>query len=653
MKRLSKYFSIFAILSLTLFSFNNCGNLFRVSSPPVTPASSESSFSSEGDSLALGKTMYEQKCAKCHGGIGVSTKLGKTAIDIANALKNITSMSSLKLSDLQIRLIAQALNPSYNNGSDLFACKPNSDPSAAFLSRMTRTEYTNSVNMIFGAVEASKGTSVSSLIASELRNIPFENDDTGYDNIDPLVTQGHVDAYLEVSKKLGSVIVGNSALMSQFLGNCSLSDSTFDRSCMQKFISTYGMMLFRRPLTTEELNKWLNVFEAVGVSRKKVGFQLVLIGLMQSPHFLYKIENEGGQLKSNLLQLNDFEVASRLSFMFWGRGPDYELLKAAQDGKLSTSVGLEEQAKRLLADAKAKTHLHHFYSQWLKLEEISNAPSSANFLKGIASDAFRQNALKELEDYVDYHVLTKPSSYKELMTANIAFPKTSDIAAVYGAAVNVMGAPQLASNHKGLLARSALLLHDSTYSRPILRSVRIRNRILCDSIPLPDLTDADPELTAPMSPDPLLGNRLATEARTSSAVCMSCHSQINPLGFAFEGFDSIGRPRTMEEIFDSKGVKIGQAPVNTKSVGNLVGQEISISSEVDVINAIAESQRGPACFTTHWYRFANGKAETMDDNCMLNAMAKTLSSPNKTIQDMLLETIKHPHFRQRKLIFDP
>ncbi len=512
-----------------------------------------------------------------------------------------------------------------------FTCSPAADPSPTGLERLTERELTTTLSDLLGK-------DVAAVIKSVLDSVPAEAEATLYDNISPTLTGEHVRSHYRVAAAAASAVVGNAAALTMHAGACAAQDTTLDQACLSSFVKSFGLRALRRPLSSADEASYATLFNAAGSTRKRIGLQMVIAAMLLSPEFLNKVEASGMPVKgkTDLLHLDRYEIASRLSYVYWGSKPDAELFAAAASGGLSTPDGVGTQARRLLASPRALDHVRHFYSQWLQLDAIAGPPSNPTFLAGVSPTRLRANAVAELQDFVDHQIWKSPGTYKDLMTSAVSFAKTADLTAVYGT-----------TPRKGLLTRAALLMHDSPYTHPILRGVRIRNDVLCESIPPPDPNAIPAELLEPIEPDPLSGTRAAVTTRTSSPACAGCHGLINPVGFAFEGFDSIGRARTTEKIFDAKGKMIGTAPVDTEGTTMLGGREVQLRSAGEVAELAAGGVQGTACLSRHWFRFSHGRMEKEADGCALNASTSALTG--RTLKDMLLATALDPSFTLRKV----
>jgi hypothetical protein len=204
------------------------------------------------------------------------------------------------------------------------------------------------------------------------------------------------------------------------------------------------------------------------------------------------------------------------------------------------------------------------------------------------------------------------------------------------------GLPVLASaSHPGFLHRPAFLSSPSERTSPILRGVHIRREILCNEIPLPPSGDVDDKIEE-------LGNiedqtnRSRIAKLTESAQCIGCHAQINPVGYLFEGYDQLGRPRGEEKIFDDKGVVVKTWPVtlavsNPKLEADGSG-DAALSDSIALTNAIARGKTARACFAQKAFEFVRTRRLDADsDGCALREIEKKVQTGS--LRDVFIDSV--------------
>jgi hypothetical protein len=191
-----------------------------------------------------------------------------------------------------------------------------------------------------------------------------------------------------------------------------------------------------------------------------------------------------------------------------------------------------------------------------------------------------------------------------------------------------------------------MVASNAEYTRPIMKGKHIRTQILCQDIPPPP---ADLEI------EPLLHpvdetTRQATEKATGAKECQACHSSINALGFASEGYDPLGRFRPVEKRFDDEGNVVSELPLNTAALVELyAGESAEVADAVELSDYVAESGVAHKCMVRHYFRFVNGHEEDDKTNsCELQGMLDVLSGEGGAIKAMLKQSVMQRSFRLRR-----
>ncbi len=316
---------------------------------------------------------------------------------------------------------------------------------------------------------------------------------------------------------------------------------------LKEYCVKFAERAFRRPLTDEQ--KALIVdrqFESAKDDDSAV--KRVVLLVLQSPRFLYR------EPPSPLAAGDDFDVASRISFGLLDSVPDVELLKAAAAGKLKTHADAAREAKRLLADPRAKAKIHAFLLSWLKLDQagelMKDAKHFPNFTPAVVSDL-----RTSLDLFLDDVTWSDAPDFRRYFLSHDLF-LNGRLSSIYGGDLPA-GAPfqkvSRGAERFGVLTHPYLMANFSytATSSPIHRGVFLARNILGVSLRQP------PEAFTPLPPElhPDLNTRERITLQTSAKDCRSCHGVINPLGFTLERFDAIGRLRDTEnnKPIDSTG----------------------------------------------------------------------------------------------------
>jgi|688.fasta_scaffold05777_6 hypothetical protein len=315
---------------------------------------------------------------------------------------------------------------------------------------------------------------------------------------------------------------------------------------------------FRRPVPTEELEGYVAVVRAELAAGEKFSdaVKAGMLGILCSKSFIFIAE---GDESINRNTLNDWEIASRLSYLLWSTMPDDELFSLAEAGKLRDRVELSRQVARMLADPRASRFSASFARQWLHLKKVGQFPPDKTIYPDYDKH-LEQSMVAETRAYF-HHVLLGGLTLREFLDSDWTM-LSARLAKHYGLPPieATSDEPQRVtlppdSRRGGLLTQAAILslTSDGTRHRPVHRGVWISEAIF-GKTPPPPPANVDPIAPSPVD-SPKATLRMKLEAHIKDPNCAACHAKIDPLGLAFENYDAIGRWRTAEQ---SEGT--GDAP---------------------------------------------------------------------------------------------
>ena len=351
--------------------------------------------------------------------------------------------------------------------------------------------------------------------------------------------------------------------------------SPSDATCATAILSRAARLAYRRPVTSGDVQTLLAFFDE---GRRDdgsfdTGIQFALERMLVDPDFLLRVYHDPAGARAGTYRLSDVELASRLSFFLWSSIPDDRLIDLAARGELSTPQVLEQQVRRMLSDPKAVDALvHDFAAQWLNLRRLGEVVVHPDFYPNF--DESLLNGFKEETELFVGSTLREDRSVLDLLRADYTFvnervARHYGMPGVYGSRFRRVTLPDPAQRG-GLLAHGSIL---ATTSYPERTSPVLRGKYLLDNIfglpvppPPPGVNTTLPDAKPGAAP-PTIRERLAQHR--SNAVCSSCHSAIDPPGFALEQFDAIGGWRTADEA--GRPVDAVGTMVNGRTIEGLTG----------------------------------------------------------------------------------
>ena len=340
---------------------------------------------------------------------------------------------------------------------------------------------------------------------------------------------------------------------------CQPARPSEEESCAKKILTTLARRAYRRPVADVDVEPLLQSYRS-GRSEGnfETGIQAALERLLISPPFLFRMELDPANLEpGGVYRISDLELASRLSFFLWSSIPDDELLDVAARGKLKDPNILEEQVRRMLADARATALVKNFGGQWLFLRNMKAVDPDPNKFPDF-DDNLRDAFQRETELFLESQ-MREGRPVTELLTANYTFANER-LARFYGIR-NVYGPHfrrvQTDSRRAGLLGHGSILTVTSyaTRTSPVLRGKYLLDNIL-GAPPPPPPPNVPPLKETGEQGEPTASMRERMEAHRQNPVCATCYQRMDPLGFALENFDAIGKWRTTEShvAIDASGV---------------------------------------------------------------------------------------------------
>jgi hypothetical protein len=329
---------------------------------------------------------------------------------------------------------------------------------------------------------------------------------------------------------------------------CTPESPDAERNCAERIATTLATRAFRRPIDSADLERLMPFYENGRAARNfDTGVEQLVTAVLASPDFLYRAVAPSQGQSGETFALDDFELASRMSFFLWSQGPDEELLALAAENELGDPDVIRRQVERMLADPRAQSLVTDFALRWLNVDEI-DAVDPDNRLFPTFTDALRDDFAKEIELFVA-SVLLDDRDVRELLTADWTFVNER-LARHYG--MGGVHGPQFRrvtvddDTRYGLLGKGAVLLRTSYGDRtsPVLRGAWVLDKLM-GTPPTPPPPGVETNLATPEGEKPKTV-RARLEQHRNDPNCKACHGAIDPYGLALENFSVTGGWRNFD-----------------------------------------------------------------------------------------------------------
>jgi hypothetical protein len=628
------------------------------------------------DEAYFAETLYPvlkgAQCARCHNDNGVASE-SRLAFPKENASKEQVTAFGLKLLEFvdrrdpaQSLLLRKPTNREEHTGGKRI--KPDSEEETAlknwiaFLAGLSEDQVREARRKIAQAERTNLGTlavrrlthsqynnTVRDLVGDQVQpanSFPKEDFIRGFKNqaegqgVSPL----QAEAYSKAAERLAQ---GTFRWAEQRGFLARQPASATDAACAAEFIRRFGLKVFRRPLTDAEQLLYASLFEREARRTDDFfgGAKLVVEVMLQSPHFLFRVERGAGGPFAN------HEVASRLSYFLWDTMPDDELLQAAARGELGTVAQVEQVARRMLADPRARAAMDEFLAQWMRFDTVLSATRDrrrfANFNGEIAA------AMVEETRRLFQHLVWDDKNFMELFTADYTFVN-ADLARFYDlpepaeefARVSIPAE----SGRAGVLGQGTFLVGTSnpTETSPTSRGLFVRNRFLGHEVPPPPpgVNTSLPEI----SPDAPMTNRQRLAVHLNSDACAGCHKLVDPIGLGLEQYNAVGAfERKMKLRLGEGRREAATEPIEldldtSAHISGIENSEFSTPKELGRI--LAGSRASQRCVVKQLFRYAFGREETERDQPVIDAAYEKFRASGFRFRELVVAIVTSDLFLQ-------
>ena len=421
---------------------------------------------------------------------------------------------------------------------------------------------------------------------------------------------------------------------------CKPANASQEEGCARRIISNLGRHAYRRPFTEADL-KPLMVFYNSGRKEGTFddGIEMALRAMLVSPDFLFRVEHDpAGATPGTAFRVNDYELASRLSFFLWSSIPDDELLTLAAKNRLHDPTVLQAQVSRMLADPKSDALVSNFAGQWLYLRNLAlSTPDPDEFPE--FDDSLRAAFLEETQMFFA-SILRENRPVTELLSANYTY-LNDRLAEHYG--IKGIYGPQFRrvlladADRGGLLGQGAIL---TVTSYPNRTSVVQRGKWVLENLlgtPPPPPPPDVPALEAHNKEGKQLTMRQQMEQHRANPTCAACHSRMDPIGFSLENYDGVGKWRTTDA--GSKIDTTGKLPDGTTFQGPAGLKNLLLTAHKD---EYLET------FTEKLMTYALGRGLEYYDRPAMRSVIREAEAHGNTIQAYINAIVKSQEFQMRR-----
>jgi hypothetical protein len=584
-------------------------------------------------------------CIKCHGGAKPRSDFALDVFkDDAVALKDLNVWDKvaqrLRAGEMppprrpqptktEVELIGRWVDAALGNAD----CLRRKDPGRVTIRRLNRSEYNNTIRDLVG------------LDFHPAEDFPGDDVGYGFDNMGDVLSLSPLlfEKYLAAAETLINRALADPASRHRIF-TCQHADfkgddsGTAEEKCARKILESFAHRAYRRPLHPGELDR-LAGFVLLARSNGDTfdnGIRLALEAILTSPHFLFRVEQDRRPNDPTAIHpINEFELATRLSYFLWSTMPDGVLFEQAQKRELRKN--LESQVRRMLRDPKIRALTDNFADQWLQLRNLKNMSPDPAYYPGF--DPELRAAMQQETELFFEAVLKEDRSILDFIDADYTFlnerlARHYGVPGVKGDYLRRVELP--AGVRGGLLTQASILTITSNPTRtsPVKRGKWILENIL--GTPPPPPPPVVPELKE--GKDVVLTGTLRQrmEQHRANPMCASCHARMDPLGFAFENFDGIGAWRDKE----------GSFPIDAS--GTLPsGQTFRGPRE---LKAILKSQREAfcRCLTEKTLTYALGRGMETGDKCTIDHIVAALAGHDYRFSTLIVEVVRSDPFQMRR-----
>lgn len=426
----------------------------------------------------------------------------------------------------------------------------------------------------------------------------------------------------------------------QTVFTCHPSTAPQQSACAHEIVSRLASQAFRRTVTERDLDALMSLYKkGTAEGGFEAGIRMALEGILASPRFVFRFEERPAAARpGSVYRLHDVDVASRLSFFLWATGPDEELLRVAEAGRLSTAAGLEQQVRRMLADRRSDALASRFAAQWLRLQDLDKINPDVRTYPDF--DEQLKTAMRRETELFFGHIVREDRPVLDLFSADYTFvderlARHYGIPNVVGNEFRKVAYPD--GRRRGVLGHGSILTLTSHADRtsPVLRGKWVMEVLLGTPPPPPPPNVPDLEATAEAEDGRLRTVRERMEQHRVNPACASCHRMIDPIGLALENFDVTGAWR----------IRDNGTPVDAVSA---LYDGTPLTGPADLRQALLKRSRVLVqTFTENLMTFALGRRLGHADMPTVRSIVREAEAADHRLSAFVLAIVKSPAFRMK------
>jgi hypothetical protein len=425
----------------------------------------------------------------------------------------------------------------------------------------------------------------------------------------------------------------------QRIFTCHPATAPQEMVCAREIISRLASQAFRRTANERDVNALMAMYRKGASDGFEAGIRIALEGILASPRFVFRFEEPPAAARAGgVYTLNDVDLASRLSFFLWAAGPDEELLRVAETGRLSNPAVLEHEVRRMLADRRSDVLASRFAAQWLRLQDLDKINPDVRFYPDF-DQQLKDSLLRETELFFR-HIVREDRPVRDVFSADYTFvnerlARHYGIPGVTGSEFRKVRYPD--DRRRGVLGHGSILTLTSHADRtsPVLRGKWVMEVLLGTSPPPPPPNVPDLEATAEAEDGRLRTVRERMEQHRANPACVSCHRMIDPIGLALENFDVTGAWR----------IKDNGAPVDAAGVlydgTRLAGPDDLRAALLKRSGVLVQN------FVENLMTFALGRRLGYSDMPMVRRIVRDRAAADDRLSAFVLAIVRSPAFRMK------